>query len=517
VSDFTIDPTQREQIAAELAAELAAKRAQSNGQPQHDTAAAGTAPRKVTVVTKATAGAKRPGLLEGLRDGAWLDRQDFPPLAYAVPGIIPEGSVLLVGPPKIGKSWLVLAIALAAAAGGRALGLQVQQRPVLYLALEDGDRRLQDRCRRLLDREPIPEALHYLTRLEHGRVIDAVAAWLDQHPDPDTAPLVILDTLGKVMPPTLPGESAYQRDYRVGSALKQLADTRPGMTMLTSHHDRKADSGDFVDQVSGTNGLAGAADTIIVIARDRHESAGLLKVTGRDIPEGEYAVCFTHGATWALDGDTLAEAAQRARDARATAGLGDRAGEVIKYVGQHPDGVTPAQVAQALGLEPATARVYLRRVEEAGRLSRPHRGLYTPVTTVTSVTSAASPHTQVTKGPKGGTQAPKGTKREEGTPAQSNSSNGSNRGTRSGSNTGAEGKSERHRQLVQAIAFVAGNSPQDHDDAQRLATQAPDLAALIDPTADPPTPTPWGDEAPLAWALIELERRQAEGRTQGGA
>jgi RecA-family ATPase len=95
-------------------------------------------------------------LLAGLRDGAWLDAQEFPPLAYAVPEVIPEGSVLLVGPPKIGKSWLVLSIALAAAAGGRALGIDIPKRPVLYLALEDGDRRLQDRCRRLLAGDSIP-------------------------------------------------------------------------------------------------------------------------------------------------------------------------------------------------------------------------------------------------------------------------------------------------------------------------------------------------------------------------
>jgi replicative DNA helicase len=70
----------------------------------------------------------------------------------------------------------------------------------------------------------------------------------------------------------------------------------------------------------------------------------------------------------------------------------------------------------------------------------------------------------------------------------------------------------RARQLVDAIAAVAGNTPQDHADAERLATQAPDLAALIDPTADTPTPIPWGDDAQLAWAIVELECRQAEGR-----
>ena len=72
-----------------------------------------------------------------------------------MPRIIPEGSSLIVGSPKIGKSWFVLGCGLEVAEGGKALGaLSVGQRPVLYLALEDGHRRLQERCRIL--RRPIP-------------------------------------------------------------------------------------------------------------------------------------------------------------------------------------------------------------------------------------------------------------------------------------------------------------------------------------------------------------------------
>jgi hypothetical protein len=125
-----------------------------------------------------------PGLLAGLRNGVWLDKQVFPPLAYAIPGVIPEGSVLHIGAPKIGKSWLVLTFGLASASGGRALGIKVEQRPVLYLALEDGNRRLQDRSRKLLGPgEPIPPLFHYLTRVEPGRVIDTIAAWLERQYD----------------------------------------------------------------------------------------------------------------------------------------------------------------------------------------------------------------------------------------------------------------------------------------------------------------------------------------------
>jgi AAA domain len=210
-------------------------------------------------------------LLATLRTGAWLDAQVFPPLAYAVPGLIPEGSVLLVGPPKIGKSWLVLTVALAAAAGGNALSITIPKRPVLYLALEDGDRRLQDRCRKLLRGEAIPREFQYLLRPEQGRVIETITAWLDR--EHDIPPLVILDTLGRVMPPALPGETSYQRDYRIGTTLKRIADDHAGMCLLTNHHDRKAAADDWVDSVSGTHGLAGAADTIIVVTRARQRPA----------------------------------------------------------------------------------------------------------------------------------------------------------------------------------------------------------------------------------------------------
>jgi hypothetical protein len=329
-------------------------------------------------------------LLDGLRDGAWLDRQEFPPLAYAVPGLVPEGSGLLVGAPKIGKSWFVLTVGLAAAEGGKALGIDVPRRPVLYLALEDGHRRLQDRCRKLLAGGPIPAGLEYLTVLEQGRVVDTIADWLKVH-DGDAPPLVVLDTLGKVMPPALQGESAYQRDYRIGTMLKRLCDDHPGMTLLTNHHDRKAASEDFVDSVSGTHGLAGAADTIMVLCRDRQETSGLLQVTGRDVPEGEYAVVLTAGCHWRLDGPDLGAAAKRAQQVsattRATAGVGEQTIDVILYAYRNPDGVTPAQVAEALGLEPKVAQVYLARAEKAGRLAKPQRGLYTPVGSVGSVGS----------------------------------------------------------------------------------------------------------------------------------
>jgi RecA-family ATPase len=310
-------------------------------------------------------------LLEAVRDGAWLDGEEFPPLSYAIAGLLPEGFSLTIGPPKAGKSWLALDFLLAIAGGGLAIGgiPMDGKRRVLYLALEDGDRRMQDRCRTILGDEPIPELFHYMTEIRPGFVVATIEAFLRRYSD--TA-LVIVDTLGKVMPPSMPGESAYQRDYRVAGALKRVADTHPGLAISALHHDRKAASEDFVDSVSGTHGLAGAADTIIVLARKRQATDAVLMVTGRDVPEAEYALTMQDGL-WRLDGANLAEAAATAQRREDAAGLGDVSVNILQFVREHPDGCRAKDVVEKFGRD---SYQYLGRLEESGRLMKPKRGFY---------------------------------------------------------------------------------------------------------------------------------------------
>jgi hypothetical protein len=315
-------------------------------------------------------------LLAGVRDGAWLDQQVFPPLRYAVAGLIPEGLTILVGPPKAGKSWLILDLVLAVSSGGTALGYikAVPARRVLYLALEDGHRRMQDRCRALLgEGAATPALFSYKLRILPGTVLETVRAWMRRHPD--TA-LVVIDTLGKVMPPSLMGESSYQRDYRVGSALKDLADSHPGLAVVVLHHDRKAGADDFVDSVSATHGLAGAADTIIVLCRKRQADEGSLKVTGRDVPENEYALTMMDGMAWQLAAEDLAGSAAVARQREEAVSLSDRSGEVLAFVNSHRGGIRAAEAVEKFGSD---AYQYLRRLQEAGRIDKVSRGRYVPL------------------------------------------------------------------------------------------------------------------------------------------
>jgi RecA-family ATPase len=316
-------------------------------------------------------------------NGAWLDAQEFPPLEYAVPGIIPEGFGLLVSPPKAGKSWLVCAIGLACAAGGLALGrISVPKRPVLYLALEDGKRRLQSRSRRLMCDQPIPAGIHFVTKALSGNVIPMIAEFLRRYGGSEN-PLVILDTLGKARPPRPPGTDLYAWDYATGSRLKDVIDTAPGASLVVVHHTRKTESSDFVDSVSGSQGIAGSADFVLVLSRKRHSEEAVLSVTGRDVPESEYALRVNDGL-WQLDGATLAEAARAAEQRREQKDLSDDSLVILDLVNQRSE-TRAADVAEKLGIDQHKARTYLSRLADAGRIHKAARGVYKSVASVASV------------------------------------------------------------------------------------------------------------------------------------
>ncbi|MFI2559990.1 AAA family ATPase [Nocardia farcinica] len=312
-------------------------------------------------------------LLSSMVSGAWLDAQTFPPLEWLVDGILTEGFGLLVSPPKAGKSWMVAGIGLACAAGGYALGsIVVKQRPVLYLALEDGHRRLQSRFRTLTEGQPIPAGINVIISARPNEVPGMIAEFLHLHHA--DKPLVILDTLGKVKPPKQSGQESYSADYAFGSQLKTLVDSTPGACLLAVHHTRKAESGDFVDAVSGTQGIAGSADFILVLTRKRKDDQAVLAVTGRDVPENEYAL-VTEGGRWRLDGMDLTDAAAAVERRRSAGSLGDRSMDVLAHVMTNGP-TTPRDIADTFGIDNKTASVYLSRLHESGRIAKLRRGTY---------------------------------------------------------------------------------------------------------------------------------------------
>ena len=293
-----------------------------------------------------------------------LMAMEFMPPVWAVPGIICEGVTLLCGPPKVGKSWASLGLALSVAAGSKALdAIPVEGGPVLYLALEDTPRRLQSRMGKILGGQPAPSGLTLATACPQiGQGGDeAIAGWLDRNRD---ARMVVIDVFAKIRGNAQVGASAYEGDYAAVGAIKRLADSY-SVPFVLVHHVRKMASDDFLAEVSGTNGIAGAADATLVLKRARGQADGVLYVTGRDVDESEYALSFNPGSgTWTLLDGIAAE--HQTTDTRAA---------ILRHLRANPAS-GPRAIAQATGLGEPNVKATCRRMLTDGALTADGKARY---------------------------------------------------------------------------------------------------------------------------------------------
>ncbi len=231
----------------------------------------------------------------------------LPTSHWVVRDLLPEGLLLLGGKPKQGKSWFALSVALAIATGGYVLGTYVAaQGEVLYLALEDTERRLQDRMKQLLTSHPvIPSGIEFA--LEWPSLDQEGLAQLETYAQ--THPqlrAIVIDTWANIAPHPKGGtRSQYEDEYMMLTPLKRLADNHH-LSILLIHHLRKSGAQDILDEVTGSSAMVGAADAVLVLKRERGQNRASLFLTGRDITQERYLSLtfdpFT--AQWQLDNDT---------------------------------------------------------------------------------------------------------------------------------------------------------------------------------------------------------------------
>ncbi len=223
----------------------------------------------------------------------------FPEPRWTVPEILPEGLAPLAGRPKIGKSWLALQVACAVGTGGMVLGRRVNKGKVLYIALEDGFRRLQSRMQTQL----------WTSETE----VDFYVEWpdlnvggLDRLQKEIAAKgytLVIIDTLSRIV-------AFDQQDMMpttaVMGALQHLALTCRCTILVVDHHRKRgAFDPDPVEDLLGSTGKAAVADTILGLFRERGKPGAQLHVTGRDMPDLQLALTWdAQTCCWQVNEDT---------------------------------------------------------------------------------------------------------------------------------------------------------------------------------------------------------------------
>lgn len=230
--------------------------------------------------------------------------KEFPPLIQAVDKLICEGLTVLVAASKVGKSWLVLLMAICVALGRPFLGRSTTPCRVLYFALEDSERRLQERMR-AMKVSTIPETLHFVTKakmIETG-FLAQVEEWLAADKGPS---LVIIDTLQKVRGISKKGVNAYEGDYDVIGGIKSLADKYRSMIVCVHHTNKAKNVSDPFDKVSGSTGIMGSADTTILLDRERGQDTATVRFEGRDVYGDDFVIRFDNGV-WRLENVSAAE------------------------------------------------------------------------------------------------------------------------------------------------------------------------------------------------------------------
>lgn len=183
---------------------------------------------------------------------------------FIVDGLISQGVNVISGASKIGKSWLMLWLGLQVAQGNSVWGLPTLQCDVLYLSLEDTQRRIKDRLYNLTDSAPDNLYFAVTSGLIGGGLEEQITDFLTEHP---ATKLVIIDTLQKVRDSKGSAGKAgmYGNDYDDISSIKRIADGF-NIAVLLVHHLRKLqDSDDPFNDVSGSTGIIGAADTNFIL------------------------------------------------------------------------------------------------------------------------------------------------------------------------------------------------------------------------------------------------------------
>jgi hypothetical protein len=234
---------------------------------------------------------------------------------------------------------------------------------VIYYALEDNKRRLSSRMMKLIGPDQDwPKRLAFkceMPRLSQGG-LDVIKSWITTVADPR---FVVIDTLAMVRPPRSKNDSVYDADYAALLDLRTFA-AEHHVAVAVVTHLRKAEAEDTFDTVSGTLGLTGAPDTVLILKRDGGGEF-VLHGRGRDLTEIEQAMQFNRNAcTWTMMGD--------AEHFRAETGRG----AILAAMAEIGEPTTPKEVATMAHMRANAVQQAMLRLARAGEIHRVAHGKY---------------------------------------------------------------------------------------------------------------------------------------------
>jgi hypothetical protein len=201
--------------------------------------------------------------------------------------------------------------------------------------------------------------VHFLTeapKIGEG-LIETLDAWRTRVDDPR---LIVVDTLAMIRPPKGRNQDSYAADYAALSPLQKYA-SEHRLAVVVVTHVRKMEASDPLEMISGTNGLTGAADSIMVL--DRAADGPKLYGRGRDVEEVEKALRFDNGR-WSVLGNI--DDVKRSDERR----------KIIHALGEYGSKQSPKEIADATGMKVNNVSRILAKMVKAGEVVKDGYGTY---------------------------------------------------------------------------------------------------------------------------------------------
>lgn len=216
-------------------------------------------PERTAGQSAALAGQARPVRLSEVRSDAneriLLPMEEFSRVLGG--GIVPGSVVLVGGDPGIGKSTLLLQLALV-------MGLE---RKVLYVSGEESDRQIKMRAQRLSassgHEEPIPPDLYLLTETD----LESILAQTELL-DPELVIVDSIQTMSLAGLTSLPGSITQVREC--AARLREMAKSSGRTVFLVSHVTKEG-------IIAGPKVLEHIVDTVLYLEGERYHAFRLLR------------------------------------------------------------------------------------------------------------------------------------------------------------------------------------------------------------------------------------------------
>lgn len=209
-----------------------------------------------------------------LNGNEWVKKK-FPPVEFVLDHILPVGTALLSGRPKLGKSWLALTWIKQVALQGEI---------AICYSFEDSEQRLHKRLELcgLLD-EQVREYVYSCAGVSAGlsEANEVFAKNLEQVIQQLQPRLVVVDTLGHIKNI---GREDYAKVQRFCKQFSPIAHNNNCAIVFVTHDRKGASANHVFEDIHGSVAYTGSMDTLINLKQADNSSRDLMmNVTGKDI------------------------------------------------------------------------------------------------------------------------------------------------------------------------------------------------------------------------------------------